>query len=190
MSIAGAIGGGSKRTRVAHDFNATPPDTTKALLDNYPFTTSGTVWESACGQGHIAEVLLQRGFHVIASDLIDRGYGKAGVDFLLTEPLGSVDLVLTNPPFKLAEKFVRRGLVVSNRWVAMLLRLQFLEGQSRKKFFNETPLHQVLVFSARQACWAGGSPVDENGNPWASMMAFAWFIWDKQHIGPPILRWI
>jgi hypothetical protein len=53
------------------------------LIDNEKF--KGDIWESACGNGAMSDVLEQTGRGVISSDLFDRGYGEAGVDFL--EPL-------------------------------------------------------------------------------------------------------
>ena len=33
------------------------------------------IWECACGQGHLSEVLKANGYNVKSTDLIDRGYG-------------------------------------------------------------------------------------------------------------------
>src|ERR1700759_147425 len=40
------------------------------------------VWEPACGDGGIARPLERGGFRVVGTDLVDRGYGFGGVDFL------------------------------------------------------------------------------------------------------------
>ena len=57
------------------------------------------VWECACGAGHLAKVFDRYGLLGRASDIVDRGYGESGVDFLLqTEPWNG-DIV-TNPPYK------------------------------------------------------------------------------------------
>ena len=61
-------------------------------------TFDGPIWEPACGDGAIARVLERAGHRVIATDLIDRGYGEAGVDFLTTaEPRARH--IVTNPPY-------------------------------------------------------------------------------------------
>lgn len=93
-----------------------------------------------CGQGHLAKVFTENGFEVKATDLIDRGYGTGGVDFLQCTEVFHGDIV-TNPPYSLAQEFVEHALqVVSDgHKVCMFLKVQFLEGKSRKKLFTETP---------------------------------------------------
>jgi len=64
------------------DFFPTPAWATHALIDNEKFP--GDVWESACGNGAMSRVLTRASSSVRSSDLYDRGYGEAGVDFLDT----------------------------------------------------------------------------------------------------------
>jgi hypothetical protein len=63
--------------------------------------------------------LKQAGYRVISSDIIDRGYGKVE-DFLAS--IMTVESLVTNPPYKHAEEFVRKALEVTTFKVAMLLR--------------------------------------------------------------------
>jgi hypothetical protein len=67
---------------------------------------NGGIWEPACGDGSISKELEAAGYAVHSTDLIDRGYGTGGVDFLL-DYRTSADNIVTNPPFKFAEEFVR-----------------------------------------------------------------------------------
>lgn len=149
----------------------------------------GAIWEPACGEGHMARVLESAGYSVTSTDLVPRGFGQGGVDFLLEHrPLAPN--IVTNPPFKLAEEFVRHALRLTTGKVAMLLRLQFLEGKARGRLFAETPLARVLVFSGRLTFAAraiGGRNGDGKGG---GMVAFAWFIWEHGHEGPPSLGWL
>lgn len=59
--------------RVPHDFYPTPPEAVRALLSVETFT--GSIWEPACGDGAISKVLIEAGFEVVSTDLIDRGFG-------------------------------------------------------------------------------------------------------------------
>jgi len=170
--------------RERDDFYPTPPRATLALLDAVPFT--GSVWEPACGDGAISKVLESRGFEVISSDLIDRGYGIGGRDFLLDYQT-MADNIITNPPFKHAQQFVEHALRRSRRKVAMLCRLAWLEGKERGRMFKTTPLEQVLVFSGRVTMVRNGDAALVGGG---SMTAFAWFVWDHEHAGPPTLGWL
>ena len=65
--------------RQKDDFYPTPARGIESLLSVEKF--SGPIWEPACGDGAISKVLLSEGYDVISSDLVDRGYGKHGVDF-------------------------------------------------------------------------------------------------------------
>ena len=63
-----------------HDFYPTPLWAVLGLLDR--LTVPGPVWECACGDGEISMALKMRGHDVFASDLVNRGYGVARIDFL------------------------------------------------------------------------------------------------------------
>ena len=180
-------GTSTTRERVDNDFYATPPESTIALLEREVF--EGEVLEPACGAGHISEVLKSYGYETISTDLVDRGYGTGGVDFLNTE-FKKVDNVVTNPPFKYAKEFIEKALEVSNKKVAMFCKIQLLEGVFRQEMFMNTPLKTVYVFSKRQNPLRNGSPVDENGKKWSSTMCFAWFVWEHGYEGKPTIEWL
>ena len=65
--------------------------------------------EQGGGAGNLSEVLEERGYNVISTDLVDRGYGSHGIDFLKTDGVYPMD-ILTNPPYKYADKFVSHAL--------------------------------------------------------------------------------
>lgn len=82
--------------RAAYEFYPTPPEATRALLSVEQF--DGSIWEPACGDGAISKVLTEAGYQVVSTDLIDRGYGAGGHDFLKsTTPLAKN--IITNPPY-------------------------------------------------------------------------------------------
>lgn len=172
--------------REKDDFYPTPPAGTLALLSVESFV--GPIWEPACGDGAICKVLVGTGHEVIATDLVDRGYGRAGVDFLMeTKPAATN--IITNPPFKLATPFLRKALHLTEGGggkVALLLRLAFLEGKERGEIFASSPLARVWVFSRRLSMQRGRLDPDQK----CGMMAFAWFVWDHAHTGWPELGWI
>lgn len=166
-----------------NDYYATEPRATELLLELEEFCHN--VWEPACGEGHISKVLETRGYEVLSTDLIGRGYGLGDVDFLEAEADGSAFDIITNPPYKYAKEFVEKALElvpVGNK-VAMFLKLTFLEGKARRELFRNNPPLRVYVASARLRCGKNG--VFEG----SSMAAYAWFIWQKGHQGPCELRW-
>ena len=169
----------------AHDYYATEPKATELLLEKEKFF--GTIWEPACGEGHISNVLVENGYEVHSSDLVDRGYGFGGFDFLSYNSEHELNCdIVTNPPYKYAKEFVEKALelVAPGRKVAMFLKLTFLEGKARREMYRKIPPKTVYVSSARLQCGKNG---DFSGT---SMVAYAWFVWEKGYKGPIILEHI
>lgn len=128
------------KDRAAYDYYATEPKAVEMLLGLERFAP--VIWEPACGEGHISKVLQSHGYEVISTDLVYRGFGDPEPLDFLTETLeGFEGDIITNPPYNIALDFVKRALdsVKPGRKVAMLLKIQFLEGQKRKDFFSQTP---------------------------------------------------
>ena len=100
----------TSEARAENDFYATDPIAIEELMKIEKLAQN--IWEPACGMGHLAEPLIKAGHNVMASDLIDRGYGQGGVDFLKQKGLIYYCDIVTNPPYKLAEEFVRHGLEI------------------------------------------------------------------------------
>ena len=164
------------------DFYPTPEWATASLLDQERF--DGSVWECACGDGAMSEVIKDYGYDVFSSDLYDRGYGKSGVDFISS--VKKVDNVITNPPFHSAEQFVSSGLQKTSKKLALLLRLAFLESARRQtNIFNITPPSRVWVFSERITFYPKGAERKGNGTT-----AYAWFVWDKSCVDKTELCWL
>ena len=164
------------------DFFPTPKWATHALIDNEQF--EGDIWECACGDGAMSEVLSVTGRRVISSDLHDRGYGESGVDFLLTNR--RAPNIVTNPPYNAAEGFVEAGLHKADKKFALLLRLAFLEGANRQRtIFTVNPPSRVWVFSERITFYPAGAVPKGSGTT-----AYAWFVWDQEATSGTQLKWL
>lgn len=164
------------------DFYPTPSWATYALVENEKF--SNEIWECACGDGAMSEVLERTGARVQSSDRFDRGYGETGVDFIGTDR--RADNVVTNPPFNSAEDFVHTGIKATKKKFALLLRLAFLEGAARQhSIYNRYPPSRVWVFSERITFYPRGAKVKGSGTT-----AYAWFVWDKDAFGSTELKWL
>jgi hypothetical protein len=162
------------------DYFPTPSWATYALIDNEEF--QGEIWESACGDGAMSRVLEKTGCPIRSSDLYDRGYGEAGLDFLSSSVV--CDNIITNPPYNCAEGFVRKGLESTRKKFALLLRLAFLEGSNRANtIFAKTPPSRVWVFSERITFYPAGAVQSGSGTT-----AYAWFVWDRAARGTE-LKW-
>lgn len=180
----------SEKERGENDFYATDPETLKIFLkalerDN--FQLHKDIWECACGMGHLSKVLEGKGYKVYSTDLVDRGYGKTGIDFLKSNGIERRD-ILTNPPYKYAQEFVEKAmsLIDDGYYCVMLLKIQFLEGQARRKMFDKFPPKYVYVNSSRQLCYANG----DMSNKISSASCYCWYIWEKGFKGEPTIRWV
>lgn len=168
---------GCGNEREPFDNYPTPEIAVTELLKRERF--DGSIWECACGSGNIAKLFPD----CMASDIRENVYGEGGINFLLEQRM--VDNIITNPPFKLAEEFVRHALKCANKKVAMFLKLVFLESESRYHLFQEYPPKLVYVFSKRLTLKKEGEQRDMSG-----MIAYAWFVWDKSYNGKTNIEWI
>jgi hypothetical protein len=180
--------------RQTEDFYATDPKALELFLIKLKedgLTLNNQVWEPACGMGHLSQVLKDKGHNVFSTDIIDRGYDKFSevCDFLNSDNIFDGD-ILTNPPFRLAEQFVEKGvnslLSDNGNKLFLFLKIQFLEGQKRKILFKKYPPKYVYVYSSRQLCCKDG----EFEKYTATTQCYAWYVWEKGFSGETILRWI
>ena len=99
LSIVGSSLKNGKRQE--DEFYPTPRYAVEELLKREVF--NGLVWECACGEGDISEVLLEHGHIVRSTDLVDRGYGE--IENFLTSSF-RCENIITNPPYKYGLEFV------------------------------------------------------------------------------------
>lgn len=182
-SVCGCLGARNecKGEREEHDYYATQPIAIEWLMKLENLNTN--IWECACGEGHLAKPLIDKGFNVKCTDLIDRNFGEGGVDFLKQTEIFNGDII-TNPPYKYAQEFIEHALelVEDGNKVCMFLKVQFLEGKSRRKMFEENPPKTVWVSTSRIQCGKNGQFKD-------SMVAYAWYVWEKGFKGNTTLKW-
>lgn len=180
----------SKKERENNDYYATDPKALEIFLNKIKkdgIVLHNNIWECACGQGHLSKVLKDKNYIVTSSDLIDRGYGTYGVDFLNMSNKWDGD-ILTNPPYKYAKEFVEKAmeLVTEGKYVIYFLKIQFLESKTRKELFQKYPPKYVYVNSERQLCAMNGEFEKYN----ATALCYCWFVWEKGFAGEPTIRWI
>lgn len=155
--------------------------------------TLGTLWEPTAGLGHMSEVLKEFARErVQATDVYDyelegggfmSHFGVGHFDFLdaqaIYENQQSVDWTIFNPPFGPAHLFLGPALRVARHGVAMLLRMQWLEGGARyAQLFQRTPPSFVAAFTERLSMCEGGL---DGGSKGATM--HAWWVWRRDRNG-------
>ena len=169
----------------------TPPWATRALVEHVIGTPellrAKTCLEPACGRGYMAKPLAEYFGQVDSADAYH--YGFAPVRDFLTYPYEALshDWVITNPPFRLAEEFVERALVVAREGVAILARTVFLESVGRfENIFSINPPSKFAQFSERVPMVKGR--VDPKAS---TATGYAWFVWEKgAEITHPRLMWV
>lgn len=179
--------------RKESDYYPTPVDGTESLIpalkamkrpDGLPIKR---IWEPACGDGRLARVLEWHGFEVIATDLREfPGYGEGGLDFLSEHPMtkwgwdiGEIDAIVTNPPFSLAEEFIRRSLSFTPN-VAMLLKQTYwnVGGRSTGLWLDHMPDLELKL------TWRLAFLAKERGN--SPLMDCMWNIWSGENASLPL----
>lgn len=187
--------GGSSELRSDLDFYETPPDVTKAFLDASGWQPkTGLIWEPAAGNRAIANIIGEALNTVVyCSDITTRDVPLDAVaDFLTMQSAGtSACDIVTNPPFSHAQQFVEKALELVDGDVVMLLRLAFLETQGRRTLFDRKHLREVWVSSKRIHF---SSPAldrreQETGKKSNSGMAMAWFVFNRNYNGDPVIKW-
>lgn len=89
-----------------------------------------------------------------------------GLDFFDWDE--KVDLILTNPPFSIAQEFIDHSLDRANT-VFMLLRLNYLGSIKRYDWWVKNSPSSLFVLSKRPSFTGSGTDATD----------YAWFVWDK-----------
>ena len=178
----------TREVRESDDYYATDPIAAELLCEVEQFQNN--IWECSVGEGHLAKVFTSKGYNVYATDLIDRGYGIGGVDFLdCNEPFDGD--IITNPPYKYATAFVEKSmeLLKDGAKLALFVKIQFLETKGRKSLFEKYPPKVIYVSSSRILCAKNGDfqKAKDNGG---SAVAYIWCVWEKGYKGDTVVKWI
>lgn len=172
MKNLGVAFAGGHGARHEDDFYPTPPEATVALMERCGRYVGPVVHEPACGDGAMARVFEQYGRRVIATDLVDRGYGMGGVDYLADPP--AAGSVITNPPFKWAAEFIEHTLAHDPDFCAMLIKATFWNAAKRVPLFRRYTPNMILPLTWRLDFTNRGSPT----------MDCIWCVWGSAVPGP------
>jgi hypothetical protein len=119
----------------------------------------------------MSNVISNNGYFVVSSDLNDFNYGIPEVDFLKSNTcLG--DWIITNPPFKESEAFIRKCISFKVPF-ALLLKSQYWHSKNRLKLFNDHVPKYILPLTWRPDFLYG----QKGGSP---TMECLWTVWDSE----------
>lgn len=155
----------------------TPPWATRAFIDHalkHYADPSDSVLEPCCNRGFMSRPLMEYFRKVESSDIGFYDWpGQNRVANFLTDKFEEVDWVITNPPYRHALTFIERGLKLSRKGVAVIVRGAFPEGQLRyqKLFKDRMPTH-IVYFVERVSMVKGCyDPSDSHA------IQYMWMLW-------------
>ena len=187
--------------REGRDFYATPAPVTAALLKHVVFR--GPIWEPCCGDGAMSSVLAATGYDVVSTDLVDRGFGRGGVDFLACREVpDGCRAIVTNPPYgdtgsqkgqsrspMAMLAFLRHAMALTESvqgQLALLVRLQWIAGKRAADTLSAGPFSAVIVLTSRIRWFEMGERTN------AAQHHHAWVVFDHAHPKgqPPALLYV
>lgn len=156
------IAGNQQADRHPKDDYPTDPRWTRALLRNVKLR--GTIWEPAAGDGAIVKVLEAEGYSVVATDI------SRGEDFLTSGR--EADTIITNPPYRLLDRFIEHGLLMADETLCLLIGWHFLPGGTKRadEVWIRRPPNLVIAVPERM----------RHGGGQSSQYNHAWVVWDLQ----------
>lgn len=171
MKAAAIIGGNlTSRKRQINDWYPTPANVTKSFL-NYIDISNKNVWEPCAGDGAMLDVIKDYSSNVIGTDLSPQRYDISKHDFLSGIP-SNIDtsyMVITNPPFNIADKIIEKTFDGGFTSLALLLKSTYFHASSRTKLFHKHRPSHILPLNWRPDFLNMGSPT----------MEVSWFYWEK-----------
>lgn len=113
--------------------------------------------------------------NITTMDIRENSPAEKHGDFLKTEPSGSYDLVITNPPFSIAMEVILHALkhTIDGGYVVMLLRLNFFGSDMRFNFFRDNAPVLAYVHHKRMGFIPGINKTDS--------IEYAHMVWKKGH---------
>ncbi|WP_246167396.1 hypothetical protein [Sphingomonas piscis] len=170
------------------DYYPSPAPVVRLLLDHEAFDRDVPILEPTVGHARVIErVLRERGFmNITCFDLHCEGDERRDF-FEITEHYHTI---ITNPPFRLHREFIAHAKRVATHKIAMLLPLNYLTGAGRHEDIwtdSDFPLARVHVLN-RGIDFIGSDPHADQFR--SSQMYCCWYVFERQHRGPPTLHWI
>ena len=160
--------------RKVNDHYDTPSHTIRSLLNIYRIRYP--VLEPCAGNLAIVNMLNPDVETVYSIDIDDQSPAKMHCDYLKYQIGLSVNTIITNPPFNLAQEIIEKALkdVAEGGEVIMLLRLNFLGSQKRKPFWDSAPLKHIYVLSKRPSFTKDGK---------TDSIEYMWCVFERGYTG-------
>ncbi|HSI41792.1 MAG TPA: SAM-dependent DNA methyltransferase [Xanthobacteraceae bacterium] len=159
------------------DFFPTPPWATRALCEivlGVDQVGGRMARDPACGEGHMVETLAEYYPQTGAGDIHDYGAGYAVQDYRTSSPVVAPGAwTITNPPYNSALEFALHALSAEEQGLALLVRTNWLEGETRfAELFAHRPPNAFHQFAERVPMFRGR--YEPEGS---TATAYGWAVW-------------
>lgn len=177
---------GHRSAKVKGDLFETPYNLTRDLLKVEEFDPSKSFLEPCAGKKAIVSVVEKE--LNIKMDYFDKHYGDRIQDFLDYPSSNRVDYIITNPPYgRITDKIVLKAKEIYKEKIAMLLRINYLSGETRFLENVHKELSKVYIYTRMPNL---GEALRTDGSYSTAMIVYGWFIWEKGYTGNPSINWI
>ncbi len=165
----------SNYEREKNDYYSTDEIAIKLLHKHNLLDSDVPYWETAVGGGRLAKELKRLGYTVSKeTDLFDRGYGDAGIDFFKCDEVFEGNLI-TNPPYSFINDWILHSIKLASNKSYIFCRIQTIETASRyKRIFKDNPPVYICPFVKRVNCYRNDDTSFKQ-----SAVCYSWFIWDN-----------
>lgn len=168
----------SARKAHPNDFYPTPSWATESFLKSCPIPLEMNRWLEPCaGTGAIIRAVAHEAYFSPIWHAIDLTvpkpadidvYWQVGDFLTIDAPPSGFDAVVTNPPYSLAEEFIKRCWNIP--YICMLLRLNFMGSQKRKRWLQQSP-PDIYVLPKRPSFTDDGR---------TDGTEYGWFVWPPE----------
>ncbi len=189
--------------RQVSDYYVTPPSCVKEFLSAWftdlqqettdynpiPERPDRMLWLDPCsggdknhGMSYADTLQSELGINPLTIDIRPDSKAEIIADYLTYKLKSKPDIIISNPPFFIAQEFITKALsdITDDGYVIMFLRLNFLGTQIRKQFFDNNMPETIYVHHKRP------SFTDDGGT---DSIEYAHFIWRKgQKLSESILK--
>lgn len=179
--------------RHENDWYVEPEWCSRRLFEQEEFR--GSIFDPACGGGNILKSARAAGYHAYGNDVVRRSeYADTVANFLNTD--FQADNIVSNPPFGLCDDrkakrhpWPEHCLKLAKFKVALLMPANWVQGDQRSRWLQESPLYRVWFISPRPSM-PPGEVLAAGMKPGNGTTDYAWFVWLHGYSGAPTIHWL
>jgi hypothetical protein len=180
-----------KELRNKNDKYLTPYSVTQQLLDMIDIDKQSTILEPCCSvEKTIVTTLEKNNFSNITYNIYDEN--KAETNFLIFDETKKYDYIITNTPYgnKNIINFVNKMKKVATKRIYCLYQLSMLCGTTNyNEIWSDTDFRLKEVYILVRPVWLEET-IRTDGKYKTGITQYAWFCWDKDYEGEPIIKHI